>query len=778
MSAPPPPAFRLRLPALRWLLLLMLAGGTVLVAGLQVSRLRSQEAASRQVHERLLDVRYLITAADRAAWQMVAQGFPNFTFAQDTAADLRRVRADLRVIERSDSDTPAVRSVVGWVPAFQANLMTAQRLLAGRRIRAAQLQVLTGVDGTAELIQQTVEQLAGRFAARASLNDSRRYMGTLITLGVSAMLVALLVFVFSIGRRRALAAERSALERSERRFRRLVQKASEVVLVVDAHRRIRYATDSAVDLFGRTPEQLAGLPLEALVPAADRSRLLRRFAQTVATGPLAPSEWLIEREDGSSSLVEAHTNDVLDDPDVEGIVITLRNVTQARAMEARLRHQALHDPLTGLANRELFEDRTAQALQRLSRSRGGRIAVLYLDVDGFKTVNDSLGHAAGDELLRVVASRIDESLRGVDTAARLGGDEFACLLEDLDEADALAVAQRLNDTLARTMLIQGRPIKPRASIGIAYGSFPAVDAGRLIRHADLAMHKAKADPRGGPAVFDEDLAVAARRRLDLREDLSFAIERGELSLAYQPLFNLASRRVVGAEALLRWHHPEHGLIGPERFIPVAEETGLMVTIGRWVLDTALGDLSRWSATTPELRLNVNVAPRELAEHDYVAAVGAALSRHGIAPGRLTLELTESELVDDSETLAALDALAAEGVTLAIDDFGTGQSSLARLQQLPVTQVKMDRSFLTDIEQSSQNATLVRSLIELGQALGLQMVAEGIERDSQLRMLCEGQDPDGGGVPGALGQGFLLARPQSAAAVAQLLLQASSAPAAV
>jgi diguanylate cyclase (GGDEF)-like protein/PAS domain S-box-containing protein len=762
---------RLRPSAGRWLLL-GLAIATVAAVGIRVHSLRGEAAASRQADQRLLDVRYLISASDRAAWQIVAQGFPSSTVAGEIAGDLRRTDADLRQIERTDRDSPGVRRLAGWVPSFKAALATVPQLVAAGRVAAARAEVLTGVDGVAQSMQRQAAELSAGFATRAAAATGRLYAGTPVVLGVSAALVGLLVFVFMIGRRRTAAIERSVLERSERRFRALVQRASEVVLLADADRRIRYATDAATELFGRSPEALVDIPLEDLVPVGDHPRLFERYARTVSSGPLAPSEWQIVRQDGSCSLVEARTNNLLSDPDVAGIVITLRDITEARAMEIKLRHQALHDPLTGLANRELFEDRVAQALHRLSR-KPGQLAVLYLDFDGFKAVNDSLGHAAGDELLQVVAGRIDESLRGSDTAARLGGDEFACLLEEIDEADAFIIADRLRTAVGRPVAVHGRSVNPRASIGIAYASDPRVEAVSLIRHADLAMYKAKVDPQGEIAVFDQNLAIAARRKLDLREDLGSAIARGQFTLAYQPLFHLSSRTVVGAEALLRWQHPEHGLIAPDRFIPVAEETGQMVSIGRWVLDTALADLARWSASSPALRVSVNVAPRELAERDYVQAISEALARHGVEPGRLTLELTESELADDSETLAALEALAATGVRLAIDDFGTGQSSLARLQRLPVTEVKLDRSFLTEIEHSPQNATLVRSLIALGQALGLQMVAEGIERDSQLEMLREPPAAVRVDVPDALGQGFLLARPQPAAAFAELLGDSSA-----
>jgi diguanylate cyclase (GGDEF)-like protein/PAS domain S-box-containing protein len=721
-------------------------------------------------------MRYLITESDRAAWQIVAQGFPNFTFSQDIRNNAAQVDRDLLYLKRAHTGNTGVEAVMNSVPTFQRELALVQQLIAKRKLSQAQIEVLVGVDGTAQLIQHTIEGLARAFSSRAITANARLFTGTLIALGASALLVALLASAFAFGRRRAIAAQRAALAHSERRFRAMVQKASEVVVLTDAERRITYVTDAVVGLLGLSAEELIGRELETVLPAGERPRALQMFERTVRTGEgTGPSEWTLVRADGSVGFIEVRSTNLLHDPDVAGIALTVRDITRRREMEAQLRHQALHDPLTGLPNRTLFEDRVSQALQRAGRHRRS-ISVMYLDIDGFKAINDSMGHGAGDELLCTIAGRIDECLRGVDAAARLGGDEFACLVESLgDRDDALVIARRLAGGLARPAMVQGRSITVRASIGVAHASGVSISAEQLIRNADLAMYKAKAEGRGEIGVFDENLLVAARRRLDLREDLRLAIDRGELSLAYQPLVRLDSRILVGTEALLRWHHPQSGFIAPDQFIPIAEDTGLIVSLGRWVLDRALADLAGWSTLAPRMSLNVNVAPRELAEPDYVQAVSEALARHRIDPARVTLELTESDFLDVGETLQRLHALAQLGVKLAIDDFGTGQSSLARLQRLPVAQVKLDRSFLAVIDDNSQHATLVRSMIELGQALGMQMVAEGIERDTQLHILQDAARPLDSEAPDALGQGYLFARPQAAEAITALLT--SPAPAA-
>lgn len=741
----------------------------VTAAGGLVTRLHQEAATSGTVNQRLLDVRYLITDSDRTAWQIVAQGFPNFTFSEEIKTDARGITDDLRYLRQAHTGNAGVQEVIGWVPTYEHELATAQALIAQHKLSAAQSEVLLGVDGTAQLIQQTVDGLGRVFSGRATQANSRLYTDTLIALGSSATLVALLVSLSAVARRRRIAAERAVLAHSERRFRALVHKASEVVLVTDADRRITYVTDAALGLVGHSPDALVGQPIEALLPADERPRAVQMFSRSLSNDDGAgPTEWTLVKADGTTAFVEVSSTNLLEDPDVGGVVLTVRDVTRRRKMEARLRHQALHDALTGLPNRTLFEDRVTQALHRANR-QARLVTVMYLDVDGFKAINDSMGHGSGDELLQTLAGRIDECLRGADAAARLGGDEFACLLEGLeDRDDAIAIARRLAGQLARPVTIQGRSIAVRASIGIAYGAGSAISAEQLIRNADLAMYKAKGGGRGEIAVFDDDLLLAARRQLDLREDLRSALERGQMTLAYQPLVTLGAHRLVGAEALLRWHHPDSGLIPPDQFIPVAEDSGLIVPLGRWVLDRSLSDLAAWSPLAPDMTLNVNVAPRELAEPDYVDALRQTLARHGVKPGRLTLELTESEFLDTEETAEQLAALAELGVMLAIDDFGTGQSSLARLQRLPVRQVKLDRSFLAMVDEDSQNATLVRSMLELGQALGLQMVAEGIERTSQLQIVRDVTRPRDAAGPDPLGQGYYFARPQDAQAITSLL----------
>jgi diguanylate cyclase (GGDEF)-like protein len=427
-------------------------------------------------------------------------------------------------------------------------------------------------------------------------------------------------------------------------------------------------------------------------------------------------------------------------------------------MEERLRHQAFHDGLTGLANRSLFEDRVSHALDR-SRRSGAGVAVLFVDIDDFKTVNDSLGHAVGDQLLSEVAQRVALALRSGDTAARLGGDEFAVLLEAAGVGTASEVAERILAALAEPVAIEGRALSVGASIGVAFAAPAECDAAALLRGADIAMYAAKSSGKRRYAIFRDEMLAAVRERLDMREALREALDRGELSLRYQPVVTLADERIVSLEALLRWERPDGEVIGPERFVGLAEESGLIVPIGRWVLHEACAALAGWQHAAPGLRMAVNISSVQLADPQLLDDVEAAIASSGIRPGELTLELTESALAA-SDAAARLAALRGLGVEVAVDDFGTGYSSLSYLRRLEIDCVKIDRSFVAGISSRGQDAALVRSIVELAHALDLQVIAEGIEVAGEADVLRESGC--------RLGQGFLFAGPQSTAAITRRL----------
>src|SRR3954451_1868590 len=437
-------------------------------------------------------------------------------------------------------------------------------------------------------------------------------------------------------------------------------------------------------------------------------------------------------------------------------------LNHARAVEDAV-HEALHDSLTGLPNRSLFLDRMRHALARAERG-DEPVAVLFCDLDGFKTVNDSLGHRTGDRLLVLVAERLIECLRPADTIARLGGDEFAVLLEELREpGDAARAAQRLLDALKAPFVLRGREFYVSASIGIAAG---AGDAETLLRDADLAMYRAKARGKGRYAVYEPSMHTAIVERLELEVDLKRGIEREELAVAYQPVFSLRDGRVIGVEALVRWHHPTRGIVMPESFVPLAEESGLIGELGRWVLRKACHQGALWRAKYPGhpgLGIGVNISGAQLREPGLVHEVADALAESQLDATGLTLEITETALMESfDEAIEEVDALKALGVDLAIDDFGTGYSSLRYLRRLPLDVMKIEKSFVDGIGRSEEEPALLRAIIDLADIFGLRVVAEGIERPEQRARLLE--------LGCELGQGHLLAEPLEAAEADALLFR--------
>jgi diguanylate cyclase (GGDEF)-like protein len=441
---------------------------------------------------------------------------------------------------------------------------------------------------------------------------------------------------------------------------------------------------------------------------------------------------------------------------------TLRRVREAlRASEAELAHQAFHDPLTGLANRALFRDRVEHALER-ARRQPERIAVLFLDLDDFKIVNDSLGHRAGDRLLESVASRLLNATRGCDTVARLGGDEFAVLLENVREDwDAAVVAERIVAALRAPVHVEGRSVKVQASVGIAKAS-DAAGAEELLRNADVAMYAAKTGGRARWEFFAPEMHAAIVERLALQAELHQALDRGEFRLLYQPIVELDGGKLLGVEALLRWAHPTRGLLSPEVFIPTTEATGLIIPLGRWVLREACRQCAAWpeSVTGGEsVHVAVNVSAKQLQHEPFVQEVAEALRDTGLLPARLVLEITESALMDDTEaTLKKLREIKALGVGLALDDFGTGYSSLTWLRRMPADIVKIDKGFVNGLPRDGNDTALIRAILNLGGALSLRTIAEGVETEEQLRLLRE--------LGCEVAQGYLFAPPLAAEAVRQ------------
>ena len=541
------------------------------------------------------------------------------------------------------------------------------------------------------------------------------------------------------------------LESSERRFRTLVTNSTDVVLIVGRDGRIAYQSPSVERVLGHSPTSRLGHPVGVLAHPHDaeyfRTSLSELGAQPGAERTL---ELRTRHADGSWRILEATAKNLLDDPAVAGIVINCRDVTERRALEEQLKHEALHDPLTTLANRALFVDRVGHALSR--RDKPDATGVLFMDLDDFKTINDSLGHAAGDELLQAVAQRLRGNLRLEDTVARLGGDEFAVLVEDADIEMVEHVGSRLLGALRAPFEIAGKQVHIGASAGAAMSSADNREAEVLLRNADVAMYTAKSRGKGRLEVFEASMHAAAVTRLELKADLERALERGEMRVRYQPIFRLSDGALDGFETLVRWRHPDRGEVGPGDFVPLAEETGLIVPIGRWVLAQACRQAQAWRmAGSNGIKVSVNLAARQLRDPEVVLMVQDVLAETGLEPDVLTLELTESSIMQDDE--GRLQELRGLGIHLGLDDFGTGYSSLSYLSKFPIETLKIDRSFTSRLGGPDEETALVRSVIQLATSMGMETVGEGIERPEQLERLRE--------LGCTYGQGFLLARPMDA-----------------
>lgn len=724
----------------------ILLGSVILVAilgrGLLTSYDRQRTASDRL--ERLMLTRDRMITVESEIWRSQAEGrqlpFVDFMTAY---RDFRKTVLEL-MDERTGGDDPAIvdareRVITG---IRMIDDVIAQYVSSGDVLRGDATAALRGTGTAADRMRSgMIEWIAASAEATHQAGEQNRRQAVRLRNIVLAMIA--LAFITGAGLWILLDRARTrlihTLEKSEERFRSLVKNSSDAVLIVDATGVIRYASDVADRLFGVEPKDLVGTSITDLVASDDTSRMghfpLRGGATFTHESPIT---WLMRTPDGTARYIESVGIDQTDDASVGGIVINSRDVTDRREMELMLEHRAFHDALTDLANRALFENRVDHALKMIPRT-DSTVAVLLIDLDDFKTVNDSLGHPAGDAMIVEVADRMRSALRSSDTAARLGGDEFAVLIESCSGEDEVAgLAKRIGRLISEPMSIEGHELVVQSSIGIAVAESSSATASSMLRDADVAMYAAKARGGGRWAMYEPSMNKRASERLGLLTDLHHAMERDQLFLAYQPIVALATGRITGMEALLRWEHPVRGHVSPVIFIGLAEETGLIRDIGSWVLDTAIAQMADWTREIPGLddaRVAVNVSIRQFEEPRFSAWVAETLHHHGLTGNHLTLEVTEHALARDHEAVrTVMSDLKMLGVTLAIDDFGTGYSSLAYLANLPIDIVKIDRGFVEGLRHGYRDLQIAEMIVRIGESLQLTTVAEGVESEIQQNVL--------------------------------------------
>ena len=521
---------------------------------------------------------------------------------------------------------------------------------------------------------------------------------------------------------------------------------------------------SVHQVLGWSPDSALGSRLSDLVHEDDVPAVLTLLGTAARqVGATATAILRVRHSNGDWRHIETIGTGRLTDPTIRGIVLNTRDVSDRTVLEAELTHQAYHDPLTGLVNRARFRQLVEQALRRAGTNRS-TVAVLYLDLDGFKSVNDSFGHSDGDQMLAETATRLRNATRGSDAVARLGGDEFALLLEKVTtQHDAIIVADRVMNAMRRPFTLRSGEVQSGISIGIARGD-ASTTADDLLRNADVAMYVGKRGQKGQYMIFEPEMYAAVRDRLALENALRRDIERGNLVLAFQPIIDLPSQRVTGVEALVRWPHPERGLVPPNDFIPLAESTGLIVPLGRWVLREACRLGASWRMMLPPdtpLTIAVNISGYQLQQPELTDDIVAALERSGLPPGLLMLEITESAVARDGDIACSrLRTLKSLGVQLAIDDFGMGYSSLSSLERFPVDVLKIDKSFVSHVGADESRRSLARMIVALADALSLRTIAEGVERPEQAAALRS--------MGCAHAQGFYYSRPVSAAEISLMI----------
>ncbi|MCU1468770.1 MAG: diguanylate cyclase/phosphodiesterase with sensor(s) [Actinomycetia bacterium] len=681
---------------------------------------------------------------------------------------ITNLRADVtgasNLSQQLSGDADVAQRVAPKFREYRAAVEVQLDLLARGQLGAAERVDIARVDPALDQLKRALVQ--GSATANAQATSALRWLrngSALVLLGAGG----LIALIARRNRRRlvrtvVLSERAQVVAASERRFRALIDNGDDVIIVTDRDGVIQEISEPVSHVLGLTAQGGLGHKITDLVHPDEIIAAEAEFARVLSSGSAGPSEWRVRDGDGAWRHIEASMTNLLALPEVAAVVLNMRDVNERHRLEEELRHRAFHDSLTGLANRALLRDRIDHAMARRDTCEA---ALMVLDLDGFKHLNDSLGHLAGDHALAVVADRLRGVSRPGDTVARLGGDEFALLIEEPMSQDQLQLlGGRLIEALAQPFEWENHSVVIGASVGVAFVEVGLHNADDLIRNADVGLYAAKAAGRGQVRAFDSSMFDVARTRFELEHDLADAIDKHEMVLQYQPIVELSTGRPNGFEALVRWQHPTRGMLAPDEFIPIAEETGLIVPLGRWVLNRACRDLANWTQTYPQavrLYVSVNLSAHQLQDPHIVADVQAALADTALEPSRLVLEITESALMHDMQAaLMRLTALKALGIRLSVDDFGTGYSSLSYLKQFPIDTVKIDKSFVDEVYSGADDATFVGAILRLSEALHLDTLAEGIETEDQANTLKQ--------LGCHLGQGYHYAKPLDPSDVDELL----------